>query len=130
MSSDPAPANWTAASPSTPAQPGIGTFILNVVVNETTSVTCVKLPSYDESNPVKGTKAARESILKLLAGKCDDISPLNFRLETAARSRCPPFGLLARRRFQEPLCIYFASGRGMPCPWCLAPPSLSRSFRA
>ena len=89
MSSDPAPADWTAFAPSTPAQPGIGTFILNVVVNESTSVTCVKLPSYDEANPMKGTKAARESILKLLTGKCDDICPLNFRSETE-RDRVTP----------------------------------------
>jgi len=61
---------------------GAGVWDLDVVVNTQTSIACVELPYFSKERPLQGTKPARESLIKLLTGMCNDISPLNFRDET------------------------------------------------
>ena len=82
-----APAAWDVTTPE-PAQ-SIAQFIVDVTVNSATSITCVTLPFFDPASPVKGAKAARESFIKMLSGKCDDFNPLSFRSETE-RDRVTP----------------------------------------
>ena len=82
-----APAAWDVTTPE-PAQ-SIAQFIVDVTVNSGTSITCVTLPHFDPTSPVKGAKAARESFIKLLSGKCDDFNPLSFRTEIE-RDRVTP----------------------------------------
>ena len=41
----------------------------------------VVLPFWDRKNPIQGSKAARESLIKLISGMNTDVSPLNFRSE-------------------------------------------------
>ena len=87
LMSNVAPAAWDVTTPE-PAQ-SIAQFIVDVTVNSATSITCVTLPFFDPASPVKGAKAARESFIKMLSGKCDDFNPLSFRSETE-RDRVTP----------------------------------------
>ena len=48
-------------------------------VNPSTSIVQAILPFYSANNPQQGTKQARDSILKLIFGMNDDVSPLHFR---------------------------------------------------
>ena len=48
-------------------------------MNEDTSITCCNLPFCDPSNPVKGTKAARKTILDHITQACGRFSPLKWR---------------------------------------------------
>ena len=83
---------------------------LHIVMNEATSITCVKLPYFSKEHPISGTKPARvrllfvflpdvfsickpacishicvrcaqDSLLKLLSGMCNDVCPLNMRYD-------------------------------------------------
>jgi hypothetical protein len=77
--SSPAPANWDVPSPASTTN--IGTFITDVTVNSQTSITTVGLPFYDPEKPAKGTRAAREAMLHLLAEAHGGFNPLTFRSE-------------------------------------------------
>lgn len=79
--SDELPASWDVDGANAPSesQAPSGVHVVKCVVNPATSITTVDLPHFDQSESVKGTKAARESITKLLTGMCDDFNPLHFR---------------------------------------------------
>ena len=58
-----------------------GQWLLGVNISAITGIVQVNLPFFNRHNPIKGAKEARESILKLLTGKNNDICPLSFRSE-------------------------------------------------
>ena len=60
---------------------GQGDWLLTVNISTITGIVQVNLPFFARHNPIKGAKEARDSMLKLLAGKNRDINPLFFRSE-------------------------------------------------
>ena len=56
-----------------------GLWTLALYVNPSTSIAQALLPFYSATSPLQGTKKARDSILKLITGMHDDVSPLRFR---------------------------------------------------
>ena len=56
-------------------------WLLNVFINVTTGIVQVVLPFWDRKNPLQGSKAARESIIKLISDMNNDVSPLSYRSE-------------------------------------------------
>lgn len=61
------------------AEKPVGEWDLVMDVHEQTSICTVNLPYFSREKPVKGTKAARESCLKLITGMYNDVCPLAFR---------------------------------------------------
>lgn len=66
-----------------------GIFQPYIKVSEATSITCVTVPLFDASKPVKGTKEARNAFFKLLTGMNNDVNPLNLRTECEYKSTVP-----------------------------------------
>lgn len=58
-----------------------GVFTLKVKINPVTGITCVCLPFFNREAPLQGCKTARNSILKLMTGRFDDVNPLHLRTE-------------------------------------------------
>ncbi len=58
---------------------GVWQIVLTVVAS--TGITKVDLPYLNREMPIRGTKEARESFCKLLAGFHRDLNPLHFRSE-------------------------------------------------
>ena len=56
-----------------------GLWTLCMYVNPSTSIVQAILPFYSAISPQQGTKQARDSILKLITGMHNDVSPLHFR---------------------------------------------------
>merc|ERR1719421_337923 len=73
------PAAWNV-NPSSPAPAQVtGVYVVTATVQPRTGIVSVELPVFDPASPSKDSKVARNSILKLLEGECNDIRPLNFR---------------------------------------------------
>ena len=62
-----------------------GHWTLALYVNPSTSIAQALLPFYSATSPSQGTKKARDSILKLITGMHDDVSPLPFQFGEEAR---------------------------------------------
>ena len=56
-----------------------GLWTLALYVNPSTSIAQALLPFYSAISPQQGTKQARDSILKLITGMHNAVSPLHFR---------------------------------------------------
>merc|ERR1711920_215866 len=56
-----------------------GVWTVDINISAATSITQIGLPVYDRTNPVNNTKAARDSMRKLITGMNKDVDPLYFR---------------------------------------------------
>ena len=65
--------------------------MLNLLINMRTCIVQINLPYFNRDNPTQGSKAARESLLKLITGMNNDLQPLNFRSPTKLNGEKDPY---------------------------------------